>query len=676
MIEIQNERGQLLNLYKDTTIENELNSWLLSEDDSLPGSYSLPFRFPITGNESFLGHKHRPEAGGFSGISVTLSVNGLPMGAAVLRFRVNNQDGDGILFFDGGEVAAKLKSKFIYDAVYNSSYVLCGTHADLPDAMLRTVDPLTNPWPFVFFPVLNEEFCDPTYENPAFNYSHQKYINSWETLFVSKFVADTVSTIGRPIVPFFYLTWVIREVCSYLGFRAEGPWLELPEVKALVMYNEVAMDTSGLFASFTAFARYHVWPMKISDFFKLLRDDMGVGVYFDQTRGVINFHAFVDQSAADESFDFSANLLKGYVSDPISQTGVAIQFPRDTGDDYEKELPPIPDFEIGTAEDSISLTLGTLPMTAVKRPSPLGAVLEALGSKGSRWLVPIARRRGVSLNSAYADMGMYDVSFPPKGGVPKLLSYYGMQADSSGTLYPYGSSLSRNINQARCGAMSLQPDEPDSLFHRFVRPFHEFKVFSKRITLKFILKLGVVSRLRLWQKIGVGSASMVHLPYLISRITYQLPAIEGKVLAEAVLYPLLPPSADYVPKIPTGSVWVRIVFVPIDAEGLYPATVGLFVVKFQLFTSREAVLAATSNIPLTLFYQYKTTGYDDAVDAKTEKEAFGSVVVPAGQFETTLDFPQAFWKSDDPQFWVAYPDQFYIVRSSFQLLPGAGYRII
>ncbi len=38
-----------------------------------------------------------------------------------------------------------------------------------------------------------------------------------------------------------------------------------------------------------------MWQMKINDFFKLLRDDMGVGVYFDAVRGVINFRVFADQ---------------------------------------------------------------------------------------------------------------------------------------------------------------------------------------------------------------------------------------------------------------------------------------------------------------------------------------------------------------------------------------------
>ncbi len=38
---------------------------------------------------------------------------------------------------------------------------------------------------------------------------------------------------------------MIKKLCAYLGYTAEGLDIDLPEIKALVMYNEVAMDTSG-----------------------------------------------------------------------------------------------------------------------------------------------------------------------------------------------------------------------------------------------------------------------------------------------------------------------------------------------------------------------------------------------------------------------------------------------
>ncbi len=294
-------------------------------------------------------------------------------------------------------------------------------------------------------------------------------------------------------------------------------------------------------------------------------------------------------------------------------------------------------------------------------------------------MVPIAKRRGITLDSGYKNSGNYSTIISTwRPYRPSRTLTYGLQKDATLTSFlPLGSSLSRNVKQEECGPMSLQPDEPNSLFHRYVRPYYEFRSFSKKVTLRFFLRLGVLSRLRLWEKVGVGSANMVHLPYLISKayVSVLLSRLYGRALAEAVLYPILPPSADYIPLIPSGNVWVRVAFMPIDVS-LTPVSVGTFIVKFQLFTTKEAVLVALPPLPLTLFYSYTTRGFDDLTGNSVVNENFGSIVIPAGQFEAEIDTPQAFWKFDDPSQQSAYPGEYYIVRSSFIMLPGAGYRII
>lgn len=674
MIEIQNEKGQFLNLYKDSVIETELNSWLLSGEELL-GSFSVPFRFPIRGNESFLFHKHRPEAGGFTGIKVSVAIDGLPLGAGNLTFKVSDEQADGILNFNASDVASKLRSKYIHDAVFEDSFTLCSTHTELPDAMFRTVDPLSNPWPFVFFPVMNEDFCDPKYE--ALNYQHRNYINAYVHFPTSRFQPDSIGEIGSPVVPFFYFTYIIQRVCDFLGYRAEGAWLTHPDIRALVMYNEVAMDTSGLFYSFTVFARFHVWQMKLNEFFKLLRDEMGVGVFFEATRNTITFKPFIEIVQADIVHDLSEDLLKGYVSDPVEQTGLTIEFARDSGDGYAKELPSIPQYVIGLGENSLTMSLTTLPMVSVEQGGVLDKIADLVGKPAGRWFVPAARRRGTSLDFGYNEMGIYDVSFPPKSAsVPKLLSYHGMRKDTANRLYPFATSLSRDAKQNAAGTMSLMPDEPDSLFHRYVRPYQEFKAFSKKVTLKFKLKLSTLAKIKLWEKVTVGTADIVALPYLISRLTYALPDIKGRVIAEMILQPFLPPSDDYIPKIPTANVWVRVEFTELDTGGLYPATVGLYTVKFKLYNSREALQSTTSPQPITIFYRFITRGYNTNDDSHFEKTTFETLVVDPGQKEGMLVFPLAMWKSDDKQFQVGLPNQDFVVRSSFIVLPGAGYLII
>lgn len=670
MLEIQNNRGQYLQMYPDSTLENELNSWLLSEDDSLPGSYTVPFRFPIEGNESFIQHKHRPEAGAFAGIEVSLSMDGLPLGAASLGFRTSGTAADGFLKFDAGSVAVKLRSKYLHDVVLDDTYTLCRDPADLPAAMLTTTNPATNPYPFVFFPVRNETFTDPDYEekNAFITYSHSQYINPFSHIFDSNgsFFVDTQQSIGYPVVPFFYFKWLLEKVCAYLGYTPEGSWLQNEGIKALVLYNEVALDTTpGFFKTCRVSAKYHVWNMKLGDFFRYIRDDMGVGVFFDNYSQRIFFYPYVELAANPTVVDLSDSLLEGYTAEPVNSAGLSINFPKDNTDDHNKEQSAIEAYIIGEGETSVDLTIGTLPM-----------MITEAGLFSQKMLVPVTKRQGTSLDARYKGMGIYSIEFPPRNAPdPKLLMYLGMQPGFGGQLYPYGSSINRNCLQEKVGAFSLLPNVPDSLFHQYVRPYYEFKAFSKRISYNFFLKLTQAMRLKLWQSLQIGSADLTSLTYLIQRFSYRLPEIDGRVMAQLTVWPLLPPPENYYPKIQNTLIWVRLGLVVFDG-GFYPQGVGAFTVKFDLWAYPDASLAATSVKEFPIFYTYTTRGYNIGSDAIIEETITDSVLCPANVGTVSLPTPAEFWGSDDPVFQYQNPELYYIVRSSFKLLYSPNYLII
>ncbi len=86
------------------------------------------------------------------------------------------------------DVAVKLRSKFLHDAVINESFTICGTYADLPDAMFRTGNSTHLPTQgcLFFHLVYNEDFNDPSAELTG--YSHQNYVNNWRSWPVSAFI--------------------------------------------------------------------------------------------------------------------------------------------------------------------------------------------------------------------------------------------------------------------------------------------------------------------------------------------------------------------------------------------------------------------------------------------------------------------------------------------------------
>lgn len=667
MIEIQNERGQYLQLYPDSNLETEFNSWLLSEDDTLPGSYTQPFRFPIEGNESFIAHKHRPEAGAFVGIPVTIWDDGLPYGAASLSFRVNDDAADGILSFDAGSIAAKLRSKYLHDVVMDQTWTLCRDPAELPAVMLKTTDAASNPYPFVFFPVHNEKFTDPDYEekNVLYTYQHISVVNSYSSL-LSTFLVDTPQGIGYPVVPFLYFKWLLEKVCAYLGYTPEGNWLQNEGIRSLVLYNEVAINsTESFFKPSIISAKYHVWNMTLGSFFRYLRDDMGVGVFFDNFSQRIYFYPYVELAANPTVVDLSDSLLKGYNADPVNYTGLSINFPKDNTDDYTKEQSTTEAYLIGEGETSVDLTIGTLPMMATA-----GSFLT------QKVLLPVTKHQGTSLDERYKNMGIYSLEFPPRNApAPKLLMYLGMQPGFGGQLYPYGSSININCSQQKVGAFSLLPNVPESLFHQFVRPYYEYKSFSKRITYNFFMKLTQAMRLKMWQSLQIGSADLTSLTYLIQRFNYRLPDIDGRVMAQLTVWPLLPPPENYTPKIQTTMIWVRL-GLSVFSGGFYPENVGAFTVTFDLFAFVDASLVATSVREFPIFFSYTTRGYNSTTNALIEETITDSVMCPAYAKSVSLPVPAEFWNSDDPIYQYQNANVYYIQRSSFKVLYSPNYLII
>ena len=670
MIEIKNERGQVLALYPDTTIEQELNSWVLA-DDALPGSFSLPFKFSLAvpENQAFLGHKHRMEATNITGIAVNISLEGLPRGVATLQFRVKDDVADAFLVFDGGTIAPLLRNKTLPEIFAFDSFILADAPDKVPGAMALTLGD-TNPFPFVFFPVYAPDFTpenkskdNPYFEyNPIINdYSRNAFVGDLRPKYNAE-TKQTTDTFGSPVVPFFYLHWVIEKVCTYLGYVPDGEWFFDQDVRKLVLFNQVAISVNSFLGfGVQVLPKFHVWNMKLNEFFKFLRSDLGVGVFFDNQTGRAIFRTFVEIATEPPTLDLGTQLLKGSSSDPIRQGGYSIQFP-EMGPNKEYTVAP---YEIGNAENSVSLKLSTLAMTLKSRK--INAFLS------SQYLIPQCAGRGQSLDIRYAALEIFSFDLTKTETEPILLSFYGLQRDRISFKYPFASGISRNMRQEKTGKLSVHPDESDSIFHRWVRPFYEFKTFSKPVTQKLRLKIGQSCSLRLWETVLANTPQGVALPCLIEKITTQWPAEDGFLRAEAKMWPLIVPS-DYTPRIPTG-VFIRIFLKPIFGFFETPGVVASSII-FQFFSDAQGLVPAQAN-RITIHYQYAIAGYDASEERITYQTEQRAVKVETPQLEIIANLFWAAWSAQTQEsFYKTLPNSKWALLSSLQILPGAGYRII
>ncbi|AYQ31368.1 hypothetical protein [Runella sp. SP2] len=671
MIEIKDEKGRFLELPPDTTLEQELNSWLLA-DDNLPGSWSYSFRFRLTPiNMAFMGHKHRLEASSFTGIDVTVSIDGIPWGPAVLNFRITDSYADAFLVFDSGEIASLLSTKNLSDVFSGLSFVLCPSPELLPTAMLKTTNPETSPWPFVFFPVYNSEFTDAKAEktdelntdgfrhNPIVNeYTGAGFIGDFSHVMVAGY--QKVNTYGNGVVPYFYLCWIIERVCAFLGYDPVGSWLQDPGVKRLVMYNNVSINVAPLGIATSVQPQYHVWKMTLGDFFKLLRTDCGIGVFFSKLNKQVVFRSFVEISTQNPTLDLSQQRLKGVTIDPIVQGGHTIQFPTvgDTKDDFSTPAP----YLIGRGDKTINLQVSTLPMTIQKRR--YAAFL------GVNFLIPEAKERGQSLDFRYNEIKQFSLDLPDTS--PRLLMYLGMQPDHLGNLYPMGSSISRNYLQQKVAGLSVHPDEPDSIFHRWTRPFWEFRSFAKPFTQRYRLKIGQSFSMRLFEPVLTESDDHVKLPCLIQKIITRWPSQDGLLTAQATLHPIVMPP-DYTPLIPAG-VWVRTELIPF-ALPFEDSTARAYTVMLRFFFDAAGTMPMLLQNDLTFHYQYQTGGYDSETKSIVVNTIRKAVRITEPAVELWAEVFWVTWANDDSSFWYLQPDEYRAYRNSLRIIPGAGYRI-
>jgi hypothetical protein len=541
--------------------------------------------------------------------------------------------------------------------------------------LLKTTNPATNPYPFCFFPVYAPKFTNETFDDLNFHY--RPYINggiwtngAWQfnhDLDVSGTSVD--DGYGFPLVPFFNFFWVIQKVCNYLGYEAKGSWLTDPEVQALVMFNTVALAVKGALPVSIS-TKYHVWYMTIKDFMLYLKDEMAVSVRFCDSEKAIYFDYFTTIASEPVAADLSDYLLKGYKNEPINGVGYTVSFPETDDQRYSSVI-------VGNGQAEMSSKAKTLRMVNDNR---------LYGHTNYDWYLPVTEESGQSLSYFYFKMGLSIKDFPVKND-PILLSFRGMQPSKNLKSYPYGTSIGRNALQQSLGLMALQPNEPNSLFNKQIRPFLEFKDATKRISFELLLSISKASSLKMSQKISIGNADLTPMPYLIEQMTYQLPDHQGYVMAQMQAWPLLPPrNQQAIPPM----IWVEI----ITEELVYFIDVGWFPnpnsvgfvttnsgvasrqIKFKFWFDQAKTQPAYTSLTVYFRYIQRKHYFDNSGKEIDEQKTVAQSVTAKDQHEIMGQFSWNIFDTDLPATQITNDNEFLGIRLSLQVEPAGGYYII
>lgn len=538
MLRIQNATGQTLQL-DDTDIEIELNNWLLADSDDLPGSYSYPISFPLSDpNIKFLKHKHLPETRP-EPVPVTVWINGIMLRKSTLSYKIQKKQASGYLKVDAGELAAKIKGVYLYEVLQEKVY-LYGTSAMTgPDTnsaerkqqivaqkMLDIAKAEPGEYPITFFPVFNVGFSPEEFEGEGSgNYSYNRFVNPW---FQGSFLVDTGGKYGNHGVPFIYLTHILKSICTFFGYTASGSFFNDSEVIRWVVYNTQTLSSTNIITTQGLYADLgrHVPYMTISDFLKALRDDLGLGIYFNSTTLDAKFELY--DSIVDSSktpVDLTPYILAGYSSDIPAEKGYSVVSYQDDMDATFKEYTPVTT-KIKDGQKDVKSQIGTLQMVRDFNVQN--------GIREFEWSIPTANQPGNLASIFYRNQReFYNAANEHKNEFGlRILSYRGMQPASNGGLYPYGTALSTNWGQEKIGTWSLDPKQQDSIYQKITVPFYYFLANAKRLDYELLIPISKAKDIKLHNIYSLKGENRGLVKFLIEQFTFSAPGNHGLLPAK------------------------------------------------------------------------------------------------------------------------------------------------
>lgn len=325
--------------------------------------------------------------------------------------------------------------------------------------------------------------------------------------------------------------------------------------RAAVKY--VRMLGGGGYFSFPFVIRLqdHLPSVSLGEFLNAVRQFLFLGFAFDWTTRKFRVVRLKDVLAAPAAVDWTSKVDPDHRLERENPNGFTLAYSHDGGDDVvKKEQPDISRYTINPAVPDLSSLptdleeIGKLRLVENQDAYYLATWSDAntvTWTRFCRYMVPFKIGEGktnrkpaiapildtreedlIALNLASVNRNWQLISTRQKLAIPELaidsafslriFFNWGMQPDSSGQEYPYGSSQNRNYYGDSLGSVSLRYDGPDGLVEELGKEWLNFLSGGKRVTRQIritpldLLQLKQQDKIRvdrvdyLWKTVKVG----------------------------------------------------------------------------------------------------------------------------------------------------------------------------
>lgn len=407
--------------------------------DAIPGTWSLPFDLPWAGENLValdFPHLHRTPGG--------------PPPVAVDCYLDEVRWRRGKLVYLGVDVQARqLRYNFVADAADLATQI--------KDVKLDTLDlgqaPLvratTSP-DYALLPVRNKTFYGEVDKAPA---GYKGYLNYYN----GGYPGDAV------LAPQPYLVPTLRKVLAHFGYELTGTWAADAEMQTAVIYSDRLCTDPG-----TVTLNRHVPSIDVADLL------LGVAGLFCLQ---IHVNPLTRQARFTPLCEVVAGAADGQRPRPgvwlgstaNATNGFLLQQEPDSNDELDKSLDTgWQQLRVGAGGEEQTVKAGTLHLVDVT-------------DAGRQWLVPAYEGKG-------AVPGNPDVGDESRVGL-RLLFNRGLQPDSAGGRYPFGSSGTTTRTGVSVGAYSLQWGGAQGLYSVWHKPWLDFRARAVQHTYQSELRV-------------------------------------------------------------------------------------------------------------------------------------------------------------------------------------------
>ncbi len=512
----------------DQSITVEFNSPWFSEN--LVGEFSYPISGPMTPRNLAL-------LRGKSTAEVLVDADGIFIKKCSFEYRLSEHQFSGYLKLDLGTVITKMKTKLreLITTVVTIPESEFGIGLDLHGYNQKPVGSVPVCFPVIKNKLFIEEGFAPE-EEALSNYSRLNYVNFQAG---GSLALDSPTVQGYHIVPQVFLTWLLKECISAVGYTGTGEFLADPEIQSWILCNNVATDwVNDDRTSYQIKIHQHLPDITFIDLLKALRKDESVGIFVDNASGTMELKRLTTAILESDTLDLVGTELAGWQYQVQESTGYKILASIDSDDLMYSANRHKSSFIVESGETEVECSFGTMLMTT--EPHPIAPSGIGVGT----WIIPEIRLPGNILNKDYHESVNYveasstQAEFKPVNETELLLlSYRGLQYGTGALTYAYATSIQQNARSETVGTRCTRFDSATGRFYTSLDQHYGFMAVARKLEASALIPVSKLPQLKLSKKIKLRFTNAARF-FIIEQMRLKLPAAHGKVLASMQLYEL------------------------------------------------------------------------------------------------------------------------------------------